>query len=255
MKIKILFEDDDLLVINKPAGISVHSNGRNNEPTVADWVIENYPTVKGVGEPMEVEVKGGEKVKIDRPGIVHRLDKETSGVLIITKNQKTFLFIKEQFMNHNIQKVYHTFVYGSVPNPKASLATNKRGVINSPIGRSTKDIRMWTAGRGARLPLREAKTEYIILNRFVDENEDNFSFLEIFPKTGRTHQIRVHLRYINHSVVSDSLYGGKKELALGMKRLALHARTITFDLLNGEKNTVEAPYPSDFKKVVDTYID
>jgi len=254
MNIKILYEDKDLLVINKPAGVSVHSNGKNTALTIADWIIETYPKIKKVGEPMEVEIKGGKKVKIYRPGIVHRLDKETSGVLIIAKNQKTFLFIKEQFMNHTIKKVYNTFVYGLVPDPKASLATNKRGVINSPIGRSTKDIRMWTAGRGARPPLREATTEYIVLNKFIDENEDKFSFLEIYPKTGRTHQIRVHLRYINYPVVSDSIYSGSKKLALGMKRLALHAKNITFNLPNGQIKTIEAPFPSDFKKVVDKYI-
>lgn len=272
MKIKILFEDENLLIINKPAGISVHSNGWTDDLTIADWVIETYPSIKKVGEPMEVEIKGGKKVKIYRPGIVHRLDKETSGVLMITKNQKTFDFLKEQFMNHTIQKVYHAFVYGSVPDPKASLATNKRGVINSPLGRSTKDIRMWTAGRGARPPLREALTEYSILKKFTDKEiksdlvglpdvsneafrDNNFSYLEVYPKTGRTHQIRVHLRYINYPIVSDPLYRGTKKLALGMDRLALHAKSITFNLPNGERQTVEAPFPNDFKKVIDTYID
>jgi len=254
MNIKILFEDKDLLVINKPAGISIHADGKTKEETITDWVIENYPTIKKVGEPLEVEIAGGKKVKIYRPGIVHRLDKETSGALIIVKNQKTFDFIKEQFMSHKIKKVYQAFVYGLVSDPKASLATNKRGVVNSSIGRSPNDVRMWTAGRGARPPLREAVTEYVILNKFKDENEENFSFLEVFPRTGRTHQIRVHLRYINHPIVSDPLYRGSKELALGMKRLALHARNITFQLPNGDFKTIEAPYSPDFKKAMSEYL-
>ena len=261
MKIKILFEDKNILVIDKPSGISVHADVRSKGKTIADWVLENYPTLAKVGEPMMAEYKG-ENIKIIRPGIVHRLDKETSGVLIIAKNQKTFLFLKEQFQNHKIKKIYKAFVYGYVSDPKASLLTGKRGVINVPIGRSPKDVREYTAGRGAREPLRDAVTEYTVLYRFdgknagVNTNQDNkFSYIEAYPKTGRTHQIRVHMRYINHPVVSDPLYRGAKDLALGMKRLALHAHFITFALSSGELKTVEAPLPIDFKKVIKTYID
>lgn len=253
MNIHILYEDKDLLVINKPAGISVHGDGKSNKPTISDWVLDKYPKLKNVGEPFEVEVKGGKTIKIVRPGIVHRLDKETSGALLIAKNSKTFLFLKEQFKTHKIKKIYQAFVYGLVSDPRASLLTGKRGVINVPIGRSPKDIRMWTAGRGAREPLREAITEYIILKKFQEKGED-FSFLEIYPKTGRTHQIRVHMRYINHPIVSDPLYKGGKEFELGMKRLALHAKAITFKLPNGEIKTIEAPYPIDFKRIINKYI-
>jgi 23S rRNA pseudouridine1911/1915/1917 synthase len=274
-KITILFEDNDVLVINKPAGLAVHADVRTlTEASVASFILENYPKIKNVGEPMEVEVAGGptspdglrranKKINIPRPGIVHRLDKETSGVLIIAKNQKTFESLKEQFQNHTIKKVYRAFVYGFVSDPKASLATGKRGTIDAPIGRSPRDIRMWTAGRGAREPLREAVTEYTVLNRFSDVSQDDdtkptlehqFSYIEAYPKTGRTHQIRVHMRYINHPVVSDPLYRGAKEMALGMKRLALHAYSITFRLPNGMSHTVEAPPPADFKKVISTYL-
>lgn len=260
MKVKILFEDKNVLVIDKPAGVSVHADARmTKEKTIADFILENYPSLKNVGEPMTVEY-GGEKVEIKRPGIVHRLDKETSGVLIVAKNQKTFEFLKDQFQNHTIKKVYRAFVYGYVSDPKASLATGKRGVINVPIGRSPRDIRMWTAGRGARQPVREAVTEYVILNKFSDQKkkdssvEHQFSYVELYPKTGRTHQIRVHMRYINHPVVSDPLYRGAKELELGMKRLALHAYSITFRLPSGELKTVEAPLPADFKKAIKSYI-
>src|SRR5450830_1926082 len=136
MNIKILFEDKNILVIDKPAGIIVHSDGKNKEKTIADWVLLNYPSTKNVGEPFIIEREGGDKEKILRPGIVHRLDKETSGVLIIAKNQKTFEFLKNQFQNHKVKKVYRAFVYGSISDPKASLLTSKRGVINVPIGRS-----------------------------------------------------------------------------------------------------------------------
>ena len=260
--IKILFEDKNVLVIDKPAGIMVHSDGKTKTKTISDWLLLNYPSIKNVGEPFIIEREGGKKEKILRPGIVHRLDKETSGALIIAKNQKTFLFLKDQFQNHKVKKVYKAFVYGYVSDPKASLATGKRGVINVPIGRSQKDIRAYTAGRGAREPLKDAVTEYIILNKFTDtKNADNkkdpehqYSYVEAYPKTGRTHQIRVHMRYINHPVVSDPIYRGAKDLSLGMKRLALHAHFVTFYLPSGELKQVEAPLPADFKKVIKTYL-
>jgi len=263
MNIKILFEDKNVLVIDKPAGVVVHPDGKSKIQTISDWLLLNYPALKNVGEPFIIEREGGKKEKILRPGIVHRLDKETSGALLIAKNQKTFLFLKEQFQSHKIKKVYKAFVYGFVSDPKASLLTGGRGIINVPIGRSQKDVRTYTAGRGAREPLREAVTEYIILNKFTDtKNTDNqknvehqYSYIEAYPKTGRTHQIRVHMRYINHPVVSDPLYRGAKDLSLGMKRLALHANFITFTLPSGEVKTVESPLPADFKKVIKTYID
>lgn len=260
MKLKILYEDSNVLVINKPSGISVHKDAHNMEGnTISEYILEEYPKIKNVGESMTIDYKG-EKLNIPRPGIVHRLDRETSGALIIAKNQKTFLFLKNQFERHEIKKVYNAFVYGFVSDPKASLLTGKRGVIKVSIGRSPRDIRMWTAGRGAKEPLREAVTEYVVLSRFHDRkskhnpNDHQFSYLEIYPKTGRTHQIRVHMRYINHPIVSDPLYRGSKNIALGMDRLALHARLITFKLPNGDIKTIEAPFPTDFKKAIVNYL-
>lgn len=261
MNIKILYENKDLMVLDKPAGVAVHSDGKNKrEKTIADWILENYPKLEKIGEPMEIEYKG-EKIKISRPGIVHRLDKETTGALLVAKNQKTFLFLKEQFQNHKVKKTYRAFVYGFVTDPKASLATGKKGIINAPIGRSPNDIRAYTAGRGAKDPVREAVTEYVILKKFSDTKDEEdgkkqdrqFTYVEAHPKTGRTHQIRVHMRYINHPVVSDPIYSGSKEKALGMKRLALHAYSITFFLQNGEQKTIESPLPLDFKKVIKSY--
>ena len=262
MNLKILFEDKNVMVIDKPAGIAVHADARTTKKdiTVADLILAYDKKLEKVGEPMTIEYKG-EQMKIKRPGIVHRLDRETSGALLVAKNQKTFLILKEQFQNHTIKKNYKAFVYGHVSDPKASLLTGKRGLINAPIGRSPVDIRMWTAGRGAREPVREAVTEYIVLNRFTEkkggglDQKNKFSYIEAYPKTGRTHQIRVHMRYINHPIVSDPLYRGSNELALGMKRLALHAHSITFRLPGGELKTVEAPLPLDFKKVIKTYLE
>ncbi|MFA6386784.1 MAG: RluA family pseudouridine synthase [Candidatus Paceibacterota bacterium] len=260
-KLKILFEDKNVMVIDKPAGIAVHADARTKpkDVTLSDLILDYDKKLAKVGEPMEIEYMG-KVIKINRPGIVHRLDKETSGALIVAKNQKTFLMLKEQFQNHSIKKVYKAFVYGHVSDPKASLLTGKRGIITAPIGRSPLDIRMWTAGRGAREPVREATTEYVVLNRFTDNskgglNQNNkFSYIEAYPKTGRTHQIRVHMRYINHPVVSDPLYRGSNVFALGMKRLALHSHFITFRLPGGELKTIESPLPLDFKKVIKKYL-
>lgn len=132
------YEDEDIAAINKPSGLMVHGDGKSDEPTVADWVVRKFPGILGVGEPMEV----GEEEFIDRPGIVHRLDKDTSGVMLIAKTKRGFEVLKGQFQNREIKKIYHAFVYGT---PKHS-----RGMIDKPIGRSQHDARLWSAERGAR---------------------------------------------------------------------------------------------------------
>ncbi len=229
-KIKIIYEDKNLLAIDKPAGLVVHPDGKTIEPTLVDWILKNYPEIEDVGEPLVLST--GEIIK--RPGIVHRLDRETSGILIVAKNQKTFLFLKEQFQERIIKKSYRAFVYGEMKEEK--------GIIDRPIGRSSKDFRMWSAQRGARGQMREAVTEYNVLER-----GNGFSFVEANPKTGRTHQIRVHFKAINHPIVSDSLYAPKREKGLGFERLALHSYSIEFSLPNGKQIKLEAELPSDFK--------
>lgn len=232
MKIKVLYEDSNVLVIDKPSGISVHPDGRSKEKTITDWVIKNYPKMKNVGEPM------GE---IDRPGIVHRLDKGTSGVLLLAKNQKAFEFLKSQFVNREIKKIYNVIVSGNIK--------NDHGVIDKAIGRSPNDFRRYLCGRGARGTLREAITEYKVINRFINR-KNKFTYLEIKPKTGRTHQIRVHMKFLNHPVVCDSLYNPAGPCPKGISRLALHAKSIEFKDLKGKIVKVESSIPLEFKKVV-----
>jgi 23S rRNA pseudouridine1911/1915/1917 synthase len=242
MKIPILYEDKDIVVINKPSGLVVHSDGKTKESTVADWVLENYPDTGDVGESMILS--SGEEIK--RPGIVHRLDRETSGVLIITKNQEAFLNFKKQFQSREIKKIYKAFVHGSFKEEK--------GVIDRPIGKSKKDFRMWSAQRGARGLMREALTEYKVLDSFKDRSssEEGYSFVEVYPKTGRTHQIRVHFKAINHQIVCDKLYAPKRGCSLGFERLALHAYSIEFTNLENKKVVVIAELPADFLKALPT---
>lgn len=237
-RIKVLYEDSNILAIDKPSGILVHPDGRNKDPstslragkTITDWVLKNYPKMKNVGENM------GE---IKRPGIVHRLDRETSGVMLLVKNKKAFEFFKSQFQNREIKKTYLAIVSGFVK--------NDRGVINKPIGRSPKDFRRHLAGRGARGEMREAITEYKVLKRFLDKKE-KFTYLEVRPKTGRTHQIRVHMKFLNHPVVCDSLYNPDNPCPKGISRMALHAKSIEFKNLSGKIVKVESKLPKFFPK-------
>ncbi len=233
MEPTILYEDENVLVINKPVGLVVHGDGKTKEKTLADWVLLKYPETENVGEP--TVLSSGEIIK--RPGIVHRLDRETSGVMLVAKTQESFENLKNQFKNHEISKKYEAFVTGSFK--------EKEGVIDRPIGRSRSDFRKWSAQRGARGEMREAVTEYKVL-----QTNKEYSFLEVFPKTGRTHQIRVHMKAINHPLVGDSLYGGNKENSLGFARTALHSREVAFHDLSGLKHTIEAPYPDDFNEAM-----
>ena len=245
MKIKVLYEDKDILAIDKPSGISVHSDGKTKGSTITDWVIKNYPKLKGVGEPITFDDK-----EIDRPGIVHRLDKETSGVLLIVKNKKAYEFFKKQFMDREIKKTYVAVVSGWVK--------LDHGIINKPIGRSPSDFRRRLAGRGARGELRPAITEYKVLKRFeapISKNFqkstlEKFTYLEIHPKTGRTHQIRVHLKFLNHPVACDSLYNPKGFCSETFKRLMLHAKVIEFKNLKGKIVKIESPLPKEFKSII-----
>jgi len=232
MKIKVLYEDANILAIDKPSGISVHPDGRTKEKTITDWVLKNYPKMKNVGEPLG---------DILRPGVVHRLDRDTSGVLILAKNQKTHQFLKKQFMDRGVKKVYHAIVSGSVK--------NDHGILNNPIGRSPSDFRRYLAGRGARGTLRDAVTEYKVLKRFEDKKV-KFTYLEVKPKTGRTHQIRVHMKYLNHPVVCDSLYNPDGPCPKDIKRMALHAVSIEFTDMKGKVVKVESKLPPEFQKVL-----
>ncbi|MCX6716473.1 MAG: RluA family pseudouridine synthase [Candidatus Taylorbacteria bacterium] len=240
MEIPILYEDKDLLVVNKPAGLMVHPDGKSKGPFLTDWIAKNYPKIKGVGEPSRT-VKGDE---IDRPGIVHRLDRETSGALLIAKTQKAHEFLKKQFQDHTIKKTYKLFVHGSI--------NEDEDVINRPIGRSRSDFRRWSAQRGIRGETREAITDYKVLERSISGTKmgERFSYVEAMPRTGRTHQIRVHFKAINYPLVGDTLYAPNHPEALGFKRLALHSEKIAFTDLKGKKMEITAPLPEDFQNAL-----
>lgn len=243
---EIIFENDNLLIINKPAGILVHGDGKSKEPTVSDWVVSQYPHLANVGEPMTVMGTGGVVVPIVRPGIVHRLDKDTSGALVIAKTQAAFEHLKKQFQDHLVLKTYEAFVYGA---PKKD-----RDTIDAPIGRSPNDFRRYTASRGKRGTIREATTIYSVRARFNDEQGEQFALLSMNPKTGRTHQLRVHAAFMHHPIVSDALYAPKKSKALGFDRQALHARMIELTGIDGTYIKALADYPTDFAHAISRYL-
>lgn len=240
-KPEIIFENNDYLVINKPAGLVVHADGKTEEPTLVDWIIENYPEIENVGEPLILTGKGGEEIVIKRPGIVHRLDRETSGVMIVVKTPEAFEYFKNAFKNRDVQKTYTAIVWGHVKEDEET--------IDAPIARSKSDFRKWSAQRGRRGQERPAVTDYKVLARF-EEGKEKFTLLELSPKTGRTHQIRVHMKYFNHPIICDSLYAEGKPKVLGFDRTALHSRKIEFTDPDGTEQLFEAPYPDDFLSVL-----
>ena len=229
----VIHEDEQILVINKPAGLVVHGDGRTHEPTLTDWLITHYPDITNVGEPWTNQ----EGETIPRPGIVHRLDRDTSGVMIIAKTHESFEFLKEQFQERTIQKTYRAFVYDHLKEDE--------GEIDRPIGKSKSDFRKWSAQPGSRGLQREAHTSWRLIEEIEDGNA-TYSYIELAPTTGRTHQLRVHMKAVHHPIVCDKLYAPKRACGLGFTRLALHAHTITVLTPKGEMQTFEAPLPDDF---------
>ncbi|MFA5987196.1 MAG: RluA family pseudouridine synthase [Candidatus Paceibacterota bacterium] len=232
MEPTIIFEDKDVLVINKPAGISVHGDGAREEATISDWVLKNYHEMANVGEPLLV----GDK-KVLRPGVVHRLDKDTSGVLVLAKDQPAYLFLKDQFKKKTLRKTYIALVYGQVK--------DREFVIEKPIGRSRGDFRLKATPPFIRGEEREAKTSFTVIKNYND-----FTLLEARPLTGRTHQIRVHLKSIGHPVVCDKLYAKGRQCLPEMGTQMLHAKSIEFTLPNGTKMMAEASIPDNFEQAL-----
>lgn len=227
LNVSIIYQDNDIIAVNKPAGISAHKGVAEKGETIADWLVEKFPEVKNVGDDPEL-----------RSGIVHRLDKETSGILVMAKNKKSFEFLKKQFQNREVVKKYLALVEGNLKNDK--------DIISLPIGRSVNDFRKKVASRVTRGELKEAITEYETLEKFF-----NYTLVEVYPKTGRTHQIRVHFKAIGNPIVCDSLYGGKRMTCpFDLVRHFLHANFLEFATPSGAKLKIEADLPEDLEKVL-----
>ena len=241
---KIIFADDDVLVVDKPAGLLVHSASADPTGTLVEWFLTKVPEARSVGEPQLNQA--GEA--LERSGVVHRLDIETSGVLIMAKTQAAFAFLKDQFLERTVKKEYRAIVYGH--------CQESWGTIDRPIGRSATNWRRRSAERGAKGQLREAKTDWELIGQGEYQN-NRFAYLKLLPHTGRTHQLRVHLKAIGHPIVSDELYAGKKLLEhnrLGLGRLALHAYRLELQLPSGSRQQFQADLPPDLLRATEKII-
>jgi len=228
---QILYEDEFLLVLNKPAGWVVNRSETVKEETLQDWLEKNF----------QFSIFNFQNY---RSGIVHRLDKDTSGVLVVAKTPEVFENLQRQFKERVVKKRYLVLVHGRVTPPE--------GVIRAPIARSPFDRKKF----GIFLGGREAETKYKKISNLKSKNsKEEFSLLEVEPKTGRTHQIRVHLKYLGYPVVADEFYASRKTYRadkLWCPRQFLHASELSFvHPQTGERVKFSAPLPLDLKKALE----
>lgn len=222
----IRYEDDDIIVINKPAGMVTHPSLSHETGTLANAVLGYCPDVLGVG---------GEK----RPGIVHRLDKYTSGVIVVAKNDQALWYLQAQFKERTVKKVYMALVVGQMQPPEA--------IIDAPIGRHPNHRKKMWVITGRSIPSRPSQTEY-----HTHTSYDNYTLLECHPRTGRKHQIRVHLAYVGYPIVGDHIYGRRKQPFPELKRHFLHAAQITFQRPSDEQEiTITADLPPELQTIID----
>ncbi len=236
----VLYEDENVIAVNKPAGLLVHGIfhkgfAKHNEQTLVDWALKHYPPIASVGDEPET-----------RPGVVHRLDRETSGVMVMAKNQAAFTFLKSLFKEKEASKTYLALVWGRV--------REHEGVIDKPISIVDGSVKR-TVFKGKMS--REAITEYKVRGYYKTQGEE-FTLVQLHPKTGRTHQLRVHMASLGNPLVGDKLYGEKKE-ALRKKltgpvgnlaRQFLHADSLEIPLSDQKRITVSADLPSDLSEVL-----
>lgn len=237
----IIFEDDDIIVLNKPSGITVNrSDTTAQEITMQDWIekqdISSLPR-RSTPRNDEQEV---ESDFYKRSGIVHRIDKETSGILLTAKNQAAFEDLQRQFKERIVEKAYIALVHGKMTPPE--------GEISIPVGRLGYNRKRFGVVAGGR----ESTTFYTTLHTYLyPKTKEELSLLELYPKTGRTHQIRVHVKYFNRPIFSDNLYGGRKTARNDRKvlpRLFLHAAKIAFmHPTTGKKVQFESQLPQELQ--------
>ncbi len=218
-KVKIVFENKDFLVVDKPTGMTTTKERKNEEGTLEDWLIEFKQN------------------DLPRNGIVHRLDKGTSGLVLIAKNNKSLIFFKQQFKNRLVSKKYYCLVGGE---------TSMDGSIDWPIERSKFGFGKF----GVNVDGKNALTEFTLIDRYVRNNK-KYSLLDINLKTGRTHQIRVHMSHLRWPLVGDSLYGGEVDI---LKRPFLHSHELSIgDPKTGERLKFNSPLAEDLKQHLSLY--
>lgn len=229
---EILYQDSSVLVINKPSGWIVNdAETTKGQPTVQKWIMDNGKWSIAANREL-------------RSGIVHRLDKETSGCLIIAKTVQAFAELQRQFKHREIKKEYSALVHGQLK--------EKEGEVDATVGRLP-----WRKDRfGVMSGGRDASTKYKVIKEF-EKDKEKYSLVSFLPKTGRTHQIRIHAKYLGHPLVADEFYAGRKTARRDRKwcpRLFLHASKILFTHPNsGKKVEVLSPLASDLEKVLESF--
>ncbi len=242
MEVPVIYENDAILVIDKPAGVVVNRAHTVRGGTIQDWVEHKFSInpASPAGRNFQFSDKDSEFKA--RSGIVHRLDKETSGVLLIAKTEASFASLTDQFKNRTVKKTYRAIVHGKLPSD---------GEVRAPIARLP-----WNRMRFGVVPGgRESITRFHALSyHLVGEGIGEVTLAEVSPETGRTHQIRVHFKYLNHPVLGDALYGGRKTSIRDRRvvtRLMLHAHRLEFTHpQSGERLVFEAPIPDDMKRIL-----
>ena len=229
MELKIIYQDQDLLVIDKPPRLTVFHENKPKKPekTLIDYLLDKYPSLSDAG-------------KVPRYGLVHRIDKDTSGLLLIAKNNRALSFFQEQFLKREVEKKYLALAHG--------LIKQDEGIIQTLIGRAGKDRRKQRAftNSSGQKKEREAVTRYKSLKRF-----DGYTLLEVEIKTGRKHQIRAHFAFLQHPLVGDKLYCFKNQKEIpGLERQFLHASYLKIKLPFGETKKFTSPLPNDLKLVI-----
>lgn len=231
MELPILYEDANVVAVAKPAGLLTHADARSSGPTAEDWFKEKY-----LADTDEGSVTG--------TGYVHRLDRDTSGVLVFAKNKAAYDFLRKAFHDREVKKTYLALTYG--------VPKERECVIDFDIGRSRRDFRLRSAQPKAKGRLRESLTRYEVIGEAKGTDKrsaSGYALLKVTPETGRTHQIRVHLKAIHHPIVGDALYATgffKSEMkSLGISRLGLHAYMLDLPLPSGGRSLVIAPIPDD----------
>jgi 23S rRNA pseudouridine1911/1915/1917 synthase len=226
--LKVLYDNHGLLIIDKPAGLVVHPGAGYKGETLASALLYHFKDIYAVGED-------------HRPGIVHRLDKDTSGVMLVAKTAEMYEYLKDAFAERKIKKEYIALVLGRVEKP--------HGFIDLPIGKSKADFRKMDAKNVAES--KEALTEYQVLEYLPDiSGLDGYTLIRVKLHTGRTHQIRVHFKSLGHLLMGDELYGNKKTRLDGLKRQFLHAKKIEVQLPDGTWIEAESELPEDLKEIL-----
>ncbi|MCK4635234.1 MAG: RluA family pseudouridine synthase [Candidatus Moranbacteria bacterium] len=260
IKLDIIFENDDFWIINKPSGLQVHPSAINKNETLVNALINLKPDLENVGENWE------------RPGIVHRLDKDTSGIMLVAKNNESFQELKKMFQEKKVQKTYLTLIWGKLE--------KESGLIDLPIAKTLSHQKQKIAQGKFSGQAREAQTEYKVVEQFTfpysyklkdikdatnieklfaksGEEKIKISLVKVKPKTGRTHQIRVHLAHLGHPLINDKRYYKKIHKTLkenfvnkNHQTFLLHSEKIEFSLQN-KKYTFSAPLPDYFEQILD----